>query len=139
MINIHTIMTNTKANKKLGIYIDYTNAYLMELIDKNIVSRNIEFESSEKEVAATTKKHSDTAETKREQHLQTAYYLEICDIISNYNQVVLFGPADVKNNLYNQLKFDHDFDYIKIHTINTDKMTQEQIHDFVKEYYNQSK
>ncbi|MDD4972291.1 MAG: hypothetical protein PHT07_22920 [Paludibacter sp.] len=129
-------MINTKTNKKLGIYIDYTNAYLMELIGKNIVSRNIEFESGKTDKEATRINKSDSTETKTEYHLQTAYYLEISEIIRNYNQVVLFGPADVKNNLYTQLEFDHDFDHIKIQNINTDKMTQNQIHDFVKEYYN---
>jgi len=131
-------MTNTKTIKKLGIYIDYTNAYFMELIDKNIVSRNIEFESIDTNKDKTPIKKSDSADTSTVYHLQTAYYLEICEIIRNYNQVVLFGPADVKNNLYSQLEFDHDFDHIKIQNVNTDKMTQNQIHNFVKEYYNQS-
>jgi len=129
-------MTKTKANKLLGIYMDCSNAYLMELIDKKIVSRNIEFESSNKSAEANSNKFSDSTFNNVEQQLQAAYYLEISDIIMNYNQVVLFGPADIKNKLFNLLEFDHNFDNIKIKNINTDKMTENQIHTFLQEYYN---
>jgi ADP-heptose:LPS heptosyltransferase len=129
-------MIKTKAIKKLGIYMDYSNAYLMELIDKNIVSRNIEFETNEKGDHVNSIKQTETVTRNLERHLQSAYYLELCEIIKNYNQVVLFGPADTKDELYNLLSFDHNFDTIKIKNINTDKMTESQIHNFLKEYYN---
>jgi len=113
-----------KTNKQLGIYIDYTNAFLMELINKKIVSRNIEFELKEND-----------ENNHQTHHLQTAYFLEISDIIRNYNQVVLFGPSNSKDELFNLLKFDHNFDHIKIQNINTDKMSELQLHAFVHEYY----
>jgi len=130
------IMTKAKANKQLGIYMDYSNAYLMELIDKNIVSRNIEFESNGKGVHVNSLKQNETISNNFERHLQSAYYLELCEIIRNYNQVVLFGPAETKDELFNLLEFDHNFDNIKIKNINTDKMNEIQIHNFLKEYYN---
>jgi len=129
-------MIKTKAIKQLGIYMDYSNAYLMELINKNIVSRNIEFESNEKSDHVNSLKHTETVTRNLERHLQSAYYLELCEIIKNYNQVVLFGPADTKDELFNLLEFDHNFDTIKIKNINTDKMNESQIHNFLKEYYN---
>jgi hypothetical protein len=129
-------MTKTKAIKQLGIYMDYSNAYLMELIDKNIVSRNIEFESNGKDVHVNSLKQTETASSNIKRHLQSAYYLELCEIIRNYNQVVLFGPAQTKDELFNLLEFDHNFDTIKIKNINTDKMSEIQIHNFLKEYYN---
>ena len=129
-------MTKTKAIKQLGIYMDYSNAYLMELIDKNIVSRNIEFESNGKDVHVNSLKQTETASSNIKRHLQSAYYLELCEIIRNYNQVVLFGPAQTKDELFNLLEFDHNFYTIKIKNINTDKMIEIQIHNFLKEYYN---
>jgi len=129
-------MTKIKANKLLGIYMDCSNAYLMELIDKKIVSRNIEFESRNESAEVSTNKYSDSTFNDEKQQLQAAYYLEISEIIRNYNQVVLFGPAQIKNQLYNLLEFDHNFDHIKIKNINTDEMTENQIHTFLKEYYN---
>jgi len=114
---------------------DYNNAFLMELIDKKIVSRNIEFESTEKNNAVNPNLQGVPVNKNKEHHLQSAYFVEISDIISNYNKVVLFGPAESKNELFNLLKFDHDFDHIKIQSVNTDKMTELQLHDFVREYY----
>ena len=120
---------NTK--KQLGIYIDFSNAYLMELINKMIVSRSIEFEYPKAgDELNLNKKLADD-----KHHLQSAYYLELSEIIRNYNQVVLFGPNEAKNELFNLLEFDHNFDMIKIKNVNTDKMTENQIHDFVKEFY----
>jgi len=120
---------NTK--KQLGIYIDFSNAYLMELINKMIVSRSIEFEYPK--VGDEINSNHKTVDKKH--HLQSAYYLELSEIIRNYNQVVLFGPNDAKNELFNLLEFDHNFDMIKIKNVNTDKMNENQIHDFVKEFY----
>ena len=127
-----------KTSKKLGIYIDYTNAFLMELINKMIVSRQIKFEYTEKEQKIKDDEPLFSISEALEKHLKSAYLVEISDIISNYNQVVLFGPNETKNELFNLLKFDHDFDHIKIENVNTDVMNEIQTHDFVKEYYKQS-
>lgn len=124
-----------KTSKKLGIYIDYTNAFLMEMINKMIVSRNIKFEYNAKIQNHSMDKLSLPSSGNPDKHLQSAYMIEISDIISNYNQVVLFGPNETKNELFNLLEFDHNFDHIKIENVNTGKMNENQTHDFVKEYY----
>ena len=124
-----------KTNKKLGIYIDYTKAFLMEFENKKIVSRNIEFEEKGNGVDIPENKQAFSGSGNQEHHLQSGYYLEISDIIRNYDQVVLFGPSNFKNELFKLLEFDHDFDNIKIQNVNTDKMTDLQYHSFVTEYY----
>jgi len=124
-----------KTNKKLGIYIDYTKAFLMEFENKKIVSRNIEFEEKGNGVDIPENKQAFFGSGNQEHHLQSGYYLEISDIIRNYDQVVLFGPSNFKNELFKLLEFDHDFDNIKIQNVNTDKMTDLQYHSFVTEYY----
>ena len=129
---LHTF--KMKTNKQLGIYIDYSNAYLMELINKMIVSRNIEFELK-KNSGGNNDNNQGTIESIEEHQLQSAYFLDMCDIIKNYNQVVLFGPTDIKNELFKLLEFDHNFDSIKIQNVNTGKMNEDEMHDFVKEYY----
>ena len=123
-----------KTNKTLGIYLDYTNAFFMELINKMIVSRNIKFEF--KEIKNTHFEKEDTNVHPRiEHHLPSAYFLEISDIIRNYNRVVLFGPNEAKNELFNLLEFDHSFDTIKIQNENSEVMSESEMHEFVKEYY----
>jgi len=125
-----------KAYKQLGIYIDFTNAFLMELINKQIISRNIEFgiKSNEK-----IQQHSDKTAASTQNLLKhpipSAFLLEICDVIRNYHQVVLFGPNEAKDELFNLLEFDHNFEGIKIENVNTGHLTEFQKHDFLKEFY----
>jgi hypothetical protein len=126
-----------KTIKQLGIYIDYTNAFLMELINKMIVSRNIEFENNNEIEIYKDISIIPVIDKEKHHHLRSAYYLELCDIIKNYNQVVLFGPNDAKNELFNLLEFDHNFDSIKIYNENTANLTEIQMHDYVKMYFKQ--
>ena len=46
-----------------------------------------------------------------------------------------FGPTNAKTELLNMLRTDHHFDKIDIEVKNTDKMTENQEHAFVKEYF----
>lgn len=70
-----------------------------------------------------------------EQYLQLSYYKKLGDIIKKYQEVVLFGPTDAKNELLNLLKTDHLFEDIKIELINSDKMVESQMQTFVREYF----
>ena len=71
----------------------------------------------------------------KEQHEQSEYYKEIATVIRNYDDVILFGPTDAKVELVNILKADHHFVNIKIEVKETDKMTENQEHAFVSEYF----
>ena len=121
--------------KRLGIYIDYENAFLMELINNMIVSRDIKFEVNEKTDLEDTGIQPKIIHKVEEDHLKMAYYVELGDIISNYHEVVLFGPNNVKNELFNLLKFDHNFETIKIKIGSNDVMNIDEMHAYVKEYY----
>lgn len=120
--------------KQLAIFMDDTNALLMELYNHMIVSRNIVFKSKENEEFIEYNHLMPSFGSDKHQH-QFAYYNELSKIIRNYQQVVLFGPIDTKNEFYKLLEADHHFSKIKIEFINTNKMTDYQIHDFVLEYY----
>ena len=71
----------------------------------------------------------------KEQHLQSGYYKKLSETIRNYQEVVLFGPTDAKSELLNLLKGNHLFENIKFEVKNTDKMTENQMHVFVREYF----
>jgi len=126
---------NMKTFKQLGIYIDFTNAFLMELINKQIISRNIEFGIKSTEEIQHPGKPETSTQNKEKHLIPSAYLLEICDVIRNYHQVVLFGPNEAKNELFNLLEFDHNFEGIKIENVNTGQLTEFQKHDFLKEFY----
>jgi len=119
-----------KKNKHLGICMDHSSALIMELVNNMIIST--EFESD----SITKIENEDTHETDQEEHqTQSAYYKRISDIIRNYDEVLLFGPTEAKNELYNLIKEDHNFDNITIEIRTTDKMTENQMFAFVKDFF----
>ena len=119
--------------RKLGIWMDHSNAYLMELTNDITVQRVVS-ELANHETEFNFYKGEKLIH-KKEQHLQLSYYKKIGDIIKKYQDVVLFGPTDAKNELLNQIKTDHLFEDIKIEVKNSDKMTEDQMQTFVRDYF----
>jgi hypothetical protein len=116
--------------RKLGIWMDHSNAYLMELANDIIVQRVVS-ELTNHETEFNFYKGEKLIH-KKEQHLQLSYYKKIGDIIKKYQDVVLFGPTDAKKELLNKIKSDHLFNDIKIEVKNSDKMTEDQMKIFVR-------
>ncbi len=119
--------------RKLGIWMDHSNAYLMELANEIIVQRVVS-ELTNDETEFNFYKGEKLIH-KKEQHLQLSYYKKIGEIIKKYQDVVLFGPTDAKNELLNLIKSDHLFEDIKIEVKNSDKMTEDQMQTFVRDYF----
>jgi stalled ribosome rescue protein Dom34 len=121
--------------KKIGIFMDHSNAHFMEYSDFpkphfNIVSK---FTHLVKEQSLSGK--GENLMHQKEQHQQHEYYNKISDIIRNYESVLLFGPTEAKIELYNLLQTNHLFNNIEITVENTDKMTDNQQHAFVNEFF----
>ena len=121
--------------KQLGICMDLTHALLMELEDNQIISRNIVSGLNEADSTDKQENHFLGFEWTEKQHLQKAYFTEISDIIMHYQQVVLFGATDAKDELYKILRGHRQFNHIRIEVINTGILNNGQMHEFVKEYY----
>jgi stalled ribosome rescue protein Dom34 len=123
-----------KTAKYLGIWMDHQDANLIEFTDEPMVTKTIssDFTHGEKEQIL---KRSENLMHRKEQSEQAAYYRTLGDVIINYNQVVLFGPTDAKTELYDSLKENALFSDIKFELIPTDKMTKNQQHAFVREYF----
>ena len=123
-----------KKSEKLGIWMDHSNAHIINVltdtIEKNTISSK--FTHQEKEHSLSK---SESLMHHKEQHQQHEYYKEIGDVIKNFNEVVVFGPTDAKVELVNFLKQDHHFDNIKIIVKNSDKMTEHQEFAFVKAHF----
>jgi len=120
--------------KNLGIWMDHSNAHLMEFTTVPITTHIIssKFTHEEKEQSLTK---SENLMHNKEQHEQSAYYKRLGDVIRNYEDVIIFGPTQAKSELLNVLRADHNFEKIKIGIEQTDKMTQNQQHAFVKDYF----
>ncbi len=124
--------------KKLGLWMDHSSAHVIEFINGLIEIKTIfsKFTHDEKELSL---KNGESQMHNKEQHQQAEYYKKLCEVIKNYEEVILFGPTDAKDELYNIIKEDHLFAKIKIEMKQTDKMTAFQQHAFVKEYFSKNK
>lgn len=123
-----------KTTKQLGIWMDHSTAFVLELKNDAIIQNNVVSEFTHDEKEFTLSKGEKTMHNTKQQE-QSSYYKTLSATIRNYHEVVLFGPTDAKNELLNILKADHLFDNIKIEIKNSDKMTETQMHTFVKEYF----
>jgi len=123
-----------KATKKLGIWMDHSHAHAMEFIPGGIETSSITSKFTSEEKENNPGKNENLVHSK-EQHQQSAYYKLIKDNIRNYDEVILFGPTTAKNELANLLKADHHFEKIKVEVKHADKMTENQEHAFIREYF----
>ena len=122
-----------KRIKHLGIWMDHSNACIMELAKEITVQRVVSELTNHK--AEFNLYKGEKLMQKKERHLQLSYYKKIGDIIKKYQDVVLFGPTDAKSELFNLIKADHVFEDIKIEVRNSDKMTEDQMQVFVRDYF----
>jgi hypothetical protein len=120
--------------KKLGIWMDHASAHVMEFTTDPIETKTInsKFTHDEKEHSLSL---NENLMHNKEQHQQGEYYKKLGETIRNYGEVILFGPTDAKVELFNILKKDHLFSNVKIEIKQTDKMTENQQHAFVKDHF----
>ena len=113
---------------------DHSVAVLLDFTDDTIVKRNIESEIIIPDGEFTLTLNENSLQNKQQQR-NLNYYKKVGDAIRNYNEVLLFGPTDAKNELFNLIKNDNHFEDIKIKVKNADKMTENQMNAFVRVHF----
>ena len=126
-----------KTTKKLGIWMDHSIAHLMEFTSKHFEIEMIESKLSNEIKSQSLVKNEKTMYNKEKGSLQD-YYKKLGEAIKNYKRVILFGPTDAKTELFDLISEDERFLKIKIEIKNTDKMTVNQQHDFVRDYFSKA-
>ena len=121
-------------SKKLGVWLDHSNAHMMEYCLGEMTTTSIASDFTH-QVKQSSLEKSENLMQNKEQHMLAAYFKKIADVVKQYDEVLLFGPAEAKLELKNILKDDHHFDKIKIETHSADKMTELQERLFVREYF----
>ena len=125
-------MMETK--KRVGIWMDHSQAHLIEYAEP-MVTKVVTSKFTDQERRESLERGEKTMHNKK-QHDNSEYYNQIGQLIRNYDEVLLlFGPSDAKTELWNILSKDHLFSHIKFKLIPTDKMSEQQEHDFVKDYF----
>ena len=123
-----------ETKKNLGIWMDHSSAHLTEFTSDTIETKTIASKFTHDEKVDSLSKGENRMHNK-EQHQQATYYKQLGEVIKKYDEVLLFGPTEAKNELFNLLKADHLFENIKIDVKQTGKLTEHQEHAFVKEHF----
>lgn len=121
---------------KLGIWMDHERAYLTEFTSEPMKTVTIESESmsghgDKEENSYRGENHMHT----KAQYQQTEYFKKLGQEIRKYREVVLFGPTDAKRELFNTLRNNHAFEVVTIKIEQADKMTENQLHAFVRKHF----
>nr|WP_315207603.1 hypothetical protein [uncultured Flavobacterium sp.] len=126
-----------KTTKKLGIWMDHSMAHLMEFTNKHFEIETIESElDNQAKIESLAKSENSNFSKEKKQLFE--YYKKIGEAIKNYKRVILFGPTDAKIELFDLLSEDTRFLKIKFEIKDTDKMDENQQHNFVKEYFSRA-
>jgi stalled ribosome rescue protein Dom34 len=123
-----------KAKKQAGIFIDHASAHIMIISGHSINSTRIESTFTAETKQNALGKNENLMHHK-EQHEQSGYYKKIAKALTNLDEVLLFGPTEAKRELANLMKADHRYSHIKIELKESDKLSENQQHAFVKTYY----
>lgn len=120
--------------KKIGIWMDYSIAHLMEYSNNPFEIKTIESNFTPQQKLNSFKKGELHMHNKEMQE-QYKYYKKLIDVVKKYKEVILFGPTNAKVELFNVLNADIRFEDVKIEVKQTDKMTARQQHAFVIDFF----
>jgi stalled ribosome rescue protein Dom34 len=113
---------------------DHSSAHCLDLKDESIETKIIESEFT-REVRKETLGKSESIMHHKENQMHHDYYKTIGESLRNYDAVVLFGPSNAKDELFNMLKEDHGFSSTRIEVKDSDYMSKNEEHAFVKDYF----
>ena len=126
-----------KSVKKIGIWMDHSIAHLMEVSNDLVVTNTVKSPPAFPEQIQNLRMDESLMHNK-EQNQDRDFFKNLCDVIKDYDEVLLFGPTDAKTELFNILKENRQYEKIKIEVKPADNMTENQEEAFVKEYFNAS-
>ena len=123
-----------QVHKRVGIWMDHSEAHIMPVTAGEMVTEILPSGFTQ-ELRADTLDNGESTMHNAEKHLHSAYYKKLAGVIHGYTDVLLFGPTTAKEELHNLLKADHLFAQIDIVVKHSDKMTENQQHAFVRDYF----
>jgi len=130
---------------KTGIWIDSKKAYIVNLsgsdANLSVITSEIEgvtrIEGEGKEYGRFGNQYT-TLENKQEnrrKHEVAEYLEEVVENIKSADEIVVFGPAQMKIELEKQIKENQPLAKKLLEVVNADSMTENQIVAWVKDYY----
>ncbi len=125
-----------KKNNFKAVYLDHSSANIMEFINDVITTETIDSDFNHQQKVEALHK-SESLMHHKENQLQLIYYQAIMDKLKTSDNILLFGSTTAKMELHNLIKEDSHFKNSKIDCKQTDRLTDNQQHAFVKDYIKQ--
>jgi hypothetical protein len=118
----------------LGIWMDHSSANCMQINGVKLHTTLIlsEFTQQERMQSLT---HGEKTMHNKEQQMTSKFFKQISDEIIKADKILLFGPTDAKQELWNLLKEDHHFDEKKIAAETCVHFNEAQQLTFFKDYF----
>lgn len=113
---------------------DHSSAHIMEYDQGELNSKILASHFTHDEKERSLSKNENLMHNK-EQQQQGEYYKRLGAIMKDYQEVLIFGPTNAKQELVNTLKEDQHFEKVKIEIEQADKMTENQRMAFVKDHF----
>lgn len=123
-----------KTQKNLGIWMDHSIAYIMEMKNDSIITAVVKSEFTSQERKHSLAKNENLMHHKQHD-LIASYFKEIEDHIQGFDEVILFGPGNAKNELFNHLANNPLFGNVEITVSSSDKLTENQRKAYVKDHF----
>lgn len=126
-----------KTNKRVGIWMDYSSAYVMEMTGDEIVTTEVASEFTWEEKQHSYFKNEGLMH-KKERQLVMDYFKKIGEKIADSESVLLFGPGEAKNELFNLLTANPLYKHVNIRVKTTDRLTENQRKSFFKNEFHRT-
>lgn len=117
----------------IAVYMDHSSANIMKLVNDTIETEVVESAFDHEEKVKALHKSESTMHHKEHQ-LQLSYYNSIKEKLSGSKDILLFGTTTAKAELLNIINKDLHFNEVKTVASQTDKMTVNQQHAFIKDH-----
>jgi protein-arginine kinase len=120
--------------KSLGIWMDYKKANIIDIQSIENLPSNI-YNEFTPEVKHASLQKSEKGMHDKEEKLNKAYFMELIDVIKNFESVLLFGPTKAKQELQNIIMDMPKLSDIKIEVYTTEDMTDNQKMAYVRKHF----
>jgi hypothetical protein len=122
-----------RTNEKLAVWIDHSIARLIPYSADVKTVTTIVCENARGNHARFNKNEADTVNRIRQQ--QSAFYEEIASTIQGYSEILLFGPANAKLELFNVISDNPSIEEIRISIKSVAQMSENEMHIYVKDHF----
>lgn len=138
----------TKNNKKLGLWMDHSHAYLIACQDKKVsllesvespvegmVRYPGETDSKFRVGATHAASNQEIKSNNIHQEQIRRYFSALEDKLLGFEEILLLGPGVLKNQFLKKISANKAFSKVKVHTLDADKMTSNQLLALVKKHF----